>query len=73
MPSIETGTGRPLAERYPVLWNIGRTLTGTLSAEELYRGIYRETARVVEASRFYISLYDDYTDLVTVVFYADRG
>ena len=73
MPSAETGTGTPLAERYRVLLGIGRTLTGTLSPEELYRSIYRETARVVEAGGFYISLYDAEADLATVVFYADRG
>ncbi len=73
MPSAETGIPTPLAERYRVLLDIGRTLTGTLSPEELYRGIYRETARVVEASGFYISLYDAAADLATVVFYADRG
>lgn len=73
MPSADTGTRVPLAERYRVLLDIGRTLTGTLSPEELYRSIYRETARVVEASGFYISLYDVDNDLATVVFYADRG
>ena len=73
MPSAETGIRTPLAERYRVLLDIGRTLTGTLSPEELYRGIYRETAIVVEAGGFYISLYDADTDLATVVFYADRG
>jgi diguanylate cyclase (GGDEF)-like protein len=62
-----------LAERYRVLLEIGRTLTGTLSPEDLYRTIYRETARVVEASGFYISVYDQARDLATVVFYADRG
>jgi diguanylate cyclase (GGDEF)-like protein len=62
-----------LAERYRVLLEIGRTLTGTLSPEDLYRTIYRETARVVEASGFYISLFDQARDLATVVFYADRG
>lgn len=62
-----------LAERYRVLLEIGRTLTGTLSPGDLYRTIYRETARVVEASGFYISLHDEARDLATVVFYADRG
>ncbi len=73
MPSAETGTRTPLAERYRVLLDIGRTLTGTLSPEELYRSIYRETARVLEAGGFYISLYDKEADIATVVFYADRG
>jgi len=62
-----------LAERYRVLLDIGRTLTGTLSTRELYRAIHQETARVLEAEGFYISLYDPELDLATVVFYADRG
>lgn len=62
-----------LAERYRVLLEIGRTLTGTLGPDDLFRAIYRETARVVEASGFYIALYDEPTDLATVIFYADRG
>lgn len=73
MTSIETSVSSSLAERYRVLLEIGRTLTGTLSPAELYRAIYEETGRVVEAVGFYISLYDPATDLATVVFYADQG
>lgn len=73
MHSPEMKTDTPLAERYRALLDIGRTLTGTLSPEELYRAIYRETARVVEATGFYMSLYDEESDLATVVFYADKG
>lgn len=62
-----------LAERYRVLLDIGRSLTGTLSLDELYRAIYRETASVLECDGFFIALYDSATDLATVVFYADRG
>ena len=74
MPPAEANiTQSSLADRYRVLLDIGRTLTGTLSAESLYRTIYRETARVIEASGFYISLYDQKLDQATVVFYADQG
>ena len=74
MAKRDTGATRgSLEERYRVLLEIGRNLTGTLSPEDLYRTIYRETARVVEASGFYVSLYDQARDLATVVFYADRG
>ena len=69
--------GRPvptnLAERYRVLLDIGRTLTGTLSPDELYHAIYRGTARVLEVAGFFISLYDARRDLATIVFFADRG
>ncbi len=73
-PPLEAGTSHSdLAERYRVLLDIGRTLTGTLSHEDLYRTIYRETTRVLEAGGFYISLFDPQRDLATIVFYADRG
>jgi diguanylate cyclase (GGDEF)-like protein len=56
-----------------VLLDVGRTLTGTLGLEELYRAIYQETRRVLESDGFYISLYDPQRDLATIVFFADRG
>src|SRR5688572_14723094 len=74
MPTVEAlAAHTTVAERYRVLLDIGRTLTGTLSRDDLYRAIYRETARVVEAAGFFISLYDADRDLATIVFYADRG
>jgi len=74
MPPAEANiTESSLADRYRVLLDIGRTLTGTLSAKALYRTIYRETSRVIEASGFYIALYDQKQDQATVVFYADQG
>jgi diguanylate cyclase (GGDEF)-like protein len=74
MSSSEPSVLTPgLADRYRVLLEIGRTLTGTLSQDELYRVIYRETARVLEASGFYISLYDPESDEARIVFFADRG
>jgi len=66
-------TRSTVGDRYRVLLDIGRTLAGTLSSEDLYAAIYRETARVLEASGFYISLYDQARDLATIVFFADRG
>ncbi len=63
-----------LAERYRVLLEIGRALTGTIQGEaELYTAIYRETAQIMEADGFYVSLYDPAIDLARVVFWADRG
>lgn len=62
-----------LAERYTALLETARVLTSTRSTEGLYRAIYRETARVLEATGFYIARYDAPRDLATVVFYADRG
>lgn len=61
------------SERYRALLEVGRTVSGTLNPEELYRVIHRETTRIVEADGFYISTYDPASDRATVVFYADRG
>lgn len=74
MSVTDKSTERPGdADRYRVLLDIGRTLAATLSQDELYEAIYRETARAVEASGFYISLHDQSRDLAQVVFYVDRG
>lgn len=62
-----------LADRYRVLLDVGRTLTSTRTLEELYRTIYLQTSRVLEADGFYISLYDPSSDEATIVFFADRG
>ncbi|MFH1765541.1 MAG: diguanylate cyclase [Gemmatimonadota bacterium] len=62
-----------LAERYRVLLDIGHKLARTLSPGDLYRSIYKETTRVLEATGFYVALYDRKSDLATVVFYADQG
>ena len=60
-------------ERYGVLLDIGRILTGTLEPDDLYRCIYEQASRVLETTGFFISLYDAEQDLATVVFSADRG
>ena len=74
MTAMNSAQGRPGdADRYRVLLDIGRTLAATLGEDELYEAIYRETARAVEASGFYIALHDDSRDLARVVFFADRG
>ena len=74
MAHADTSIARSsIAERYRVLLDIGHNLARTLSTKHLYRSIYKETARVLEASGFYVALYDRERDLATVVFYADQG
>jgi len=74
MTQADTPTARSsLAERYRVLLDIGHNLARTLSSKHLYRSIYEETSRILEASGFYVALYDRDSDLATVVFYADNG
>ena len=62
-----------LSERYRAFLDRTRALTGTLSSEELFAAIHRETEEALEASGFYISLYDQGRDLATIVYYADKG
>lgn len=74
MPAEDARTARSsVADRYRVLLDIGRTLAGTLSPDELYAAIHRESIRVLEASGFYVSLYDDTRDKATIVYFADGG
>lgn len=74
MTPADTDQARPGdAERYRMLLHIGHKLAATLSEDDLYEEIYRETARALEASGFYIALHDQSRDLARVVFYADRG
>ncbi len=74
MPAQDARTARSsVGDRYRVLLDIGRTLAGTLSSDELYAAIHRETARVLEASGFYVSRYDPAWDEATIVYFADRG
>ncbi len=61
-----------IEDRYAALLETARVLTATRSTEGLYRAIYRETSKVLEASGFYIARYDAPRDLATVVFFADN-
>ena len=69
----QTTPDREIQERYDVLLDIGRVLTGTLAPDSLYRAIYEQASRVIETTGFFVSLYDETGDRATVVFYADRG
>lgn len=65
--------GATLADRYRVLLDIGHKLARTFRLDDLYRAIYQESARILEATGFYVAIYDREEDQATVVFYADRG
>lgn len=56
-----------------VLLEIARNLGAPRSLREFYRTLHRETARLVPAPAFFLSLYDRESDLATVVYFADRG
>ncbi len=74
MPSHDDRTTRSsVEERYEVLLETGRILTSTLSAGELYAAIHQETAKVLSASNFSVSLYDQGRDLERVVYRVQDG
>lgn len=73
MNPVETIETVPIAERYRVLLDVGGTFFDSSNSYELYRTIYAETAKVVEATGFLLSLYDDQNDVATVVFSVDDG
>jgi hypothetical protein len=73
MNSPEPTATVPLAERYSALLSLGRTFLGSSNSCELYRMIYVETGKVVELSGFFLSIYDDQSDIATVVFSVDDG
>lgn len=70
-------TNRPptpgIHERYAVLLDIARRLAATRRPKDLYLAIYEQSSRVLETTGFFVSLYDEETDIATVVFLADRG
>ena len=73
MNSPEPTAPVPLAERYSALLGLGRTFLGSSNSCELYQTIYVETAKVVELTGFLLSIYDDQSDMATVVFSVEDG
>ena len=61
------------SDRYRALLEASRRLSATLGPDELYEAIHQETAAALEASGFYLALYDQSRDLARVVYYADDG
>lgn len=60
-------------DRYQVLLDLGRTLAGGNGLSRLYRAIYEEAKVSAEVSGFYLSSYDEESDLAEMVFSVDRG
>jgi len=62
-----------LKDRYAVLLDIGRTLAATLQPRELYRALWEQTRRVLEAEAFFVARFDAETETAAVVFHAHGG
>jgi len=74
MSSTERRDSRaPDADRYRRLLEATRTLGATLSTDELYEAIHRETARALDASGFFLAIHDQGRDLARVVYIAENG
>lgn len=73
MPHAPTPTTDLIKERYSVLLDIGRTITGTLQPEELYATIHRQTRRVLSMDGFCITLFEPRTGSGSCAFYARGG
>jgi GAF domain-containing protein len=56
------------AEELAVLNEIGRTLTAPLNAQEVSTVVYEGASRLLDASNFYLALYDEDTNEVTFPF-----
>lgn len=62
-----------LEDRYTVLLDIGRILSGLLQPEQLYPALYQQVSRVLDAPGFFVARYRLETDTATVVFYVEQG
>ncbi len=74
MTTDEVRDDRPaFADRYRLLIEASRTWGATLGMEELYEAIYRQTAKIVDASGFFLAMHDHGRDLARVVYMAENG
>ena len=73
MNSAEPSTTAPLAERYRALLELGSALLGPRSSDGLYQAIYAESAKIVELDGLLLSVYDDQSDVATLVFSVEDG
>ena len=70
MSQVPTQPSELIKERYSVLLDIGRTITGTLRPEDLYATMYRQTARVLQMEQFCITLLNAEAGTAKLVFHA---
>jgi diguanylate cyclase (GGDEF)-like protein len=66
------GSTASVTDRYKVLVDVGRILTGTLQPNQLYSTIFEQSKRVLDVAGFAIASYDPSCDTATVVLHAVR-
>ncbi len=64
---------RSRAEELAVLNELGQALTARLSVEQVLNEVYRQAARLVDTTNFYIALYDPDKDEVTFTIDVTEG
>ena len=73
MPTALTASDKELRARLELANRLGALAAGARDLAELFRALYDETARVMDATVFLFALYDEASATVQVVRQMDRG
>jgi PAS domain S-box-containing protein len=73
MPTALTTSDKELRARLELAGRVGALVAGARDLAELFRALYDETARVMDATVFLFALYDEVSETVQVVHQMDRG
>src|SRR6266478_3178872 len=73
MPAALTTGEKELRARLELASRLGGLAAGAHDLAELFRPLYDETARVMDATAFLFALYDEVSETVQVVHQMDRG
>ncbi len=73
MPTALTASEKELRARLELANRLGALAAGARDLSELFRALYDETARVMDATVFLFALYDEASATVQVVRQMDRG
>jgi GAF domain-containing protein/CheY-like chemotaxis protein/HAMP domain-containing protein len=64
---------RRRAEELAVLNEVSRAVSAVLSLEELYEVLHQQVSRLMDATSFYIALYDPASEMVAIPYMVERG
>lgn len=54
------------------LYNISKALVTSDSLEELFKAIHKELSNIIDTTNFYITLYDEKSNIITAPYYFDQ-
>ena len=72
------GTAMDISEKYrnqmvrEIIYNITKAVNDGKTSDELYYHVHTELHRVLDATNFYIALYDDETNIIETPYYVDE-